>query len=102
MDLFVRESNDLAIGLYENLGYIVFRRVKDYYGGGPKGRDEDGFGQSLSRSLFAAREADSQERVGMIDMRKPLPRDRHKVSVRLPQGVKDGREVVCRPEDVVF
>ena len=44
VDLFVRESNDLAIGLYESLGYIIYRRVKDYYGGGPKGKDEDGFG----------------------------------------------------------
>lgn len=43
----MRESNDLAIGLYESLGYIIYRRVQGYYGGGPKQADEDAFGTSL-------------------------------------------------------
>ncbi|PHH70674.1 hypothetical protein CDD80_5800 [Ophiocordyceps camponoti-rufipedis] len=32
MDLFVRRSNSKAISFYENLGYSVFRVVRDYYG----------------------------------------------------------------------
>lgn len=48
VDLFVRESNDLAIGLYESLGYIIFRKVRGYYEGGPREPDEDAFGESLS------------------------------------------------------
>ncbi len=45
MDLFARVSNDLAIGLYESLGYRVFRTVEAYYGGGPKEPDENAYGE---------------------------------------------------------
>ncbi|GAA5875613.1 hypothetical protein JCM8547_000886 [Rhodosporidiobolus lusitaniae] len=79
VDLFVRQSNDLAIGLYKSLGYMVYRRVRGYYGGGPGQRDEDAY-----------------------DMRKPLPRDVNKLSIQLPPGKMDGRDVVVEPEDVVF
>jgi len=51
VDLFVRESNDLAIGLYQSLGYMIYRRVVGYYGGGPKEPDEDAFGKSLLLGL---------------------------------------------------
>lgn len=53
VDLFVRCSNELAIGLYNRLGYSVYRRVLGYYSG-----EEDAF-----------------------DMRKALPRDVHRKSV---------------------
>ena len=53
VDLFVRASNCVAIGMYESFGYTVYRRVMGYYGG-----DEDAY-----------------------DMRKALPRDRGKLSV---------------------
>lgn len=47
VDLFVRESNLSAIKLYTALGYVVWRRVKGYYGGNSVGEaDEDAFGQS--------------------------------------------------------
>lgn len=45
VDLFARVSNDLAIGLYESLGYRVFRTVEAYYGGGPKEPDENAYGE---------------------------------------------------------
>jgi ribosomal protein S18 acetylase RimI-like enzyme len=32
VDLYVRPSNEMATGLYEGMGYSVFRVVKDYYG----------------------------------------------------------------------
>ncbi|GAA5971581.1 hypothetical protein JCM11641_000649 [Rhodosporidiobolus odoratus] len=79
VDLFVRKTNDLAIGLYESLGYMIYQRVRGYYGGGPGVPDEDAY-----------------------DMRKPLPRDEHQQSVKLPKGATDGRDVVVEPEDVVF
>lgn len=53
VDLFVRASNSVAIGMYEKFGYSVFRRVLGYYSG-----QEDAF-----------------------DMRKAMPRDVHKKSV---------------------
>ncbi|GAA5883388.1 hypothetical protein JCM16303_006724 [Sporobolomyces ruberrimus] len=79
VDLFVRESNDLAIGLYESLGYMVYRRVIGYYGGGPKEPDEDAF-----------------------DMRKSLPIDTEKESIKLPKGIKHGKDWAVGPEAIVF
>lgn len=63
VDLFVRDSNKVAIGMYERLGYIMYRRVIKYYsGGGPFPNDEDA-----------------------IDMRKAMPRDsERKVSSVIP------------------
>ncbi len=33
VDLFVRSSNKLAIGMYEKFGYSKYRRVLGYYSG---------------------------------------------------------------------
>jgi len=55
VDLFVRVSNKLAIGMYEKFGYSTYRRVLEYYSG------------------------DDPE--DALDMRKALPRDVHKQSV---------------------
>ena len=41
MDLFVRVSNHVAINMYKNLGYIIYRTVLEYYSGTP---DEDAYG----------------------------------------------------------
>ena len=60
VDLFVRVSNAVAIGMYEGLGYTTYRRVLAYYGGG-----EDA-----------------------LDMRKAMARDVSKASVvPLPRAV---------------
>jgi len=58
VDLFVRPSNEVAINMYKSLGYIVYRRVLGYYGGGGEKGAEDAF-----------------------DMRKAMPRDVNKVTV---------------------
>ena len=55
VDLFVRVSNSVAITMYENLGYSVFRKVLQYYSGE---KDEDAY-----------------------DMRKALARDVDKKSI---------------------
>jgi len=63
VDLFVRVSNNVAVGMYEKLGYTVYRRVLEYYSGEI---DEDAF-----------------------DMRKALSRDVDKKSVvPLPHPVR--------------
>ena len=60
VDLFVRLSNSVAIGMYERFGYVTFRRVINYYSG-----EEDA-----------------------LDMRKAMPRDVYKKSmVPLPKPV---------------
>lgn len=53
VDLFVRVSNSVAIGMYKKFGYSVYRQVLNYYSG-----EEDAF-----------------------DMRKAMPRDVQKKSV---------------------
>ncbi|KAI9221478.1 acyl-CoA N-acyltransferase [Blastocladiella britannica] len=58
VDLFVRESNAVAIALYEALGYTTYRRVLKYYASDGDEAAEDAF-----------------------DMRKALPRDVNKESV---------------------
>ena len=50
VDLFVRTTNRVAIGMYEQFGYSVYRRVKGYYHGGTRGKkheDEDAFGTNI-------------------------------------------------------
>jgi N-terminal acetyltransferase B complex catalytic subunit len=42
VDLYVRVSNAVAIGMYRKFGYSVYRRVKNYYAGTI---DEDGYGK---------------------------------------------------------
>lgn len=41
VDLFVRKSNSVAIGMYQTFGYTVYRRVLGYYTG-PDGEDAYG------------------------------------------------------------
>lgn len=53
VDLFVRVSNQVAINMYQKFGYVIYRRVINYYSG-----EEDAF-----------------------DMRKALPRDVDKRSI---------------------
>ncbi|KAL8792973.1 MAG: hypothetical protein Q9195_004470 [Heterodermia aff. obscurata] len=74
VDLFVREGNHTAVGMYRKMGYSVFRRVVDYYSDDPTGgKDgEDAF-----------------------DMRKPLSRDKKKLHVR-----KNGENFRVNPEDL--
>ena len=53
VDLFVRTTNTVAIGMYEQFGYSVYRRVQGYYhssSSGNRNEDEDAFGMS-SRGL---------------------------------------------------
>lgn len=54
VDLFVRVSNSVAVSMYKNLGYVVYRTITNYYSGPP---DEDAY-----------------------DMRKALSRDKEKLS----------------------
>ncbi|KMQ88337.1 n-acetyltransferase 5 [Lasius niger] len=50
VDLFVRVSNKVAITMYQQLGYIVYRTVLEYYNGDP---DEDAYDmrKALSRDV---------------------------------------------------
>ncbi|XP_041109697.1 N-alpha-acetyltransferase 20 isoform X1 [Polyodon spathula] len=70
VDLFVRVSNQVAVNMYKQLGYSVYRTVIEYYSASNGEPDEDAY-----------------------DMRKALSRDTEKKSVvPLPHPV--------RPEDI--
>jgi len=75
VDLYVRCNNQVAIGMYEGLGYSVYRRVREYYGSiiGHGGRDEE----------------------DAFDMRKPLSRDIARRSVR-----PNGRDILVKAHEV--
>jgi len=74
VDLYVRLSNIKAIGMYEGLGYSVYRRVKEYYGSMGPGEveNEDAY-----------------------DMRKPLPRDIGHRSIRA-----NGKDILVSAAEV--
>lgn len=59
VDLYVRCTNNVAIGMYEGLGYSVYRRVREYYGSLGMGRnakdEEDAFGGSQSSTGISSR-----------------------------------------------
>jgi N-terminal acetyltransferase B complex catalytic subunit len=83
VDLYVRVSNSVAVGMYKKFGYIPYRQVIGYYSG-----EEDAYGRCFRR--LAARCAGA-ECVGWMcgtDMRKALSRDPDKKSmIPLPHPV---------------
>ncbi|SSD59594.1 probable N-terminal acetyltransferase B complex catalytic subunit NAT3 [Saccharomycodes ludwigii] len=80
VDLFVKCNNALAIKMYENLGYSIYRRVVGYYG--------DGSNNSL-KNIDDDNDA--------YDMRLALSSDPDGKSIR-----RNGKEVRCLPSDVRF
>lgn len=67
VDLFVRVSNAVAMGMYKKFGYSVYRRVLGYYSG-----EEDAY-----------------------DMRKAMPRDVEKKSIIPMDRPVHPRELEC-------
>ena len=47
VDLFVRVSNNVAVGMYSKLGYSIYRQIYGYYSG-----EEDAYGD-LSVMILA-------------------------------------------------
>lgn len=62
VDLFVRPSNHVAVGMYKQLGYEVYRSVLGYYSGGADFDTEDAY-----------------------DMRKAMPIDTKKETLVAPK-----------------
>lgn len=121
VDLFVRASNRVAIGMYRGMGYSAYRRVLGYYSGGPAPPPDDegeeggegggkgkgggagnaaaaragGGGSKGEGSAAPAARRAEQRSEDALDMRKAMPRDIHEKSVvPLPHPV--------RPEDLEF
>ncbi|KAI4524504.1 acyl-CoA N-acyltransferase [Schizophyllum commune] len=77
VDLYVRCTNNVAVGMYEKLGYTVYRRVREYYG-------------SLGTGVKRNRDEEDA-----FDMRKPLSRDVGRRSIRA-----NGRDIIVGAQDV--
>lgn len=45
VDLFVRVSNQVAVNMYKQLGYSVYRTVIEYYSASSGEPDEDAYGE---------------------------------------------------------
>eukprot|EP01029_Cantina_marsupialis_P028877 TRINITY_DN778121_c0_g1_i1.p1 TRINITY_DN778121_c0_g1~~TRINITY_DN778121_c0_g1_i1.p1 ORF type:complete len:198 (-),score=47.96 TRINITY_DN778121_c0_g1_i1:125-655(-) len=63
VDLFVRASNSLAVGMYKTLGFDVYRRILGYYSGADDGED----GLDMRKSLTA-----DPEKKKMIPLKRPI------------------------------
>ncbi|KAK9402851.1 syntaxin-17 [Crotalus adamanteus] len=74
VDLFVRVSNQVAVNMYKQLGYSVYRTVLEYYSASSGEPDEDAY-----------------------DMRKALSRDKEKKSI-IPQFGEGEGEAGPQPE----
>jgi len=72
VDLFVRVSNETACRMYRQLGYIVYRRIIDYYssgsGGadGPKGGEGPGGGKDEEDAFGKQRYYSSAVRINSL------------------------------------
>lgn len=66
MDLFVRVSNKIAISMYTQLGYIVYRTILEYYSGDP---DEDAYGKSFYSLLFYTAPFSWERRLRIVNIR---------------------------------
>ena len=85
---------------------MIYRRVLGYYGGGPKEPDEDAFGEfpSLIEICLSLKLLLDLTRLlsDLADMRKALLIDKDKESIKLPKGIKSGRDWGVGPEEIVF
>nr|XP_025732582.1 N-alpha-acetyltransferase 20 isoform X1 [Callorhinus ursinus]XP_025732671.1 N-alpha-acetyltransferase 20 isoform X1 [Callorhinus ursinus] len=55
VDLFVRVSNQVAVNMYKQLGYSVYRTVIEYYSASNGEPDEDAYGELPSVAVSAKR-----------------------------------------------
>ena len=65
MDLFVRSTNTVAVNMYKQLGYVIYRRVLGYYEETVDQKKEDAFDMRKSLSK-------DPERKCMIPLEKPI------------------------------
>ncbi|OLY83138.1 N-alpha-acetyltransferase 20 [Smittium mucronatum] len=66
VDLFVRPSNLVAVNMYKKFGYVVYRRILEYYWSSDDNPAEDGLDmrKSLSRD---------PKKLSMIPLKNPVP-----------------------------
>lgn len=68
VDLYVRESNAIAVQMYKKLGYVVYRRVLSYYSADQLSPEEDAF--DMRKSL-----SNDPKKLCMVPCSKPVTAD---------------------------
>jgi N-terminal acetyltransferase B complex catalytic subunit len=94
VDLFVRVSNKMAIQMYEGMGYSVYRRIRAYYEGKDGTSDEDAFGEHAGNFHW---NGSNEDFYVVTDMRKPMPRDKERRSVR-----PNGRDILVSRDGITM
>jgi N-terminal acetyltransferase B complex catalytic subunit len=80
VDLFVRQSNKVAIKLYERLGYSIYRTIKNYYSGDVP---ENAHGLQCCRQCIVSCSSDMRKSLSSDPERKTMrPRDGPPIDVR--------------------
>ncbi|KAH8421534.1 hypothetical protein KR009_012138 [Drosophila setifemur] len=74
VDLFVRKSNEVAINMYTNLGYIIYRTILEYYSGD---QDEDAYDmrKAMSRDVNKKSVIPYTQPITMRELRRQMSRD---------------------------
>ena len=70
VDLFVRVSNTIAVQMYKNLGYVVYREIMGYYTAPPGSNLENEDAYDMRRALRMDKEGKS-----VIPIKEPVPAD---------------------------
>ena len=70
VDLFVRVSNTVAVQMYKNLGYIVYRKIVGYYSAPPGSNMDNEDAYDMRRALKMDKEGKS-----VIPITEPVPAD---------------------------
>ena len=70
VDLFVRVSNTIAVQMYKNLGYVIYREITGYYTAPPGSNLENEDAYDMRRALRMDKEGKS-----VIPIKEPVPAD---------------------------
>lgn len=70
VDLFVRVSNTVAVQMYKNLGYIIYRKIVGYYSAPPGSNMDNEDAYDMRRALKMDKEGKS-----VIPITEPVPAD---------------------------
>ena len=70
VDLFVRVSNTVAVQMYKNLGYTIYRQIVGYYSAPPGSNMENEDAYDMRRALRMDKEGKS-----VIPIKEPVPAD---------------------------
>ena len=70
VDLFVRVSNTVAVQMYKDLGYSIYRKIVGYYSGPPGSKQDNEDAYDMRRALSR-----DKEKASIVPIKEPVPAD---------------------------